>query len=101
MSTIRLSKDTNLVKFVQTVYIMSQPVGMGYMHYVDEPLSELDAIGLINMHAKRPIQMDYVKGRCCKMTVHKDEDGLFIRDYWGDHSIEQLEHLLKVSNHVY
>jgi hypothetical protein len=97
VSTTRLSKDTNLVTFVQTVYKMSQPVGMGFLHYVDEPLSESDATSLIDLTEKRPIQMDYVKGRCCKMTVYKDEDGLFIRDYWGDHSIEQLEYLLKVS----
>lgn len=40
--------DINLRKFVQTVYDLSRPVGMGYLQYVPGPLSDEYADRLIH-----------------------------------------------------
>ena len=40
------------------------------------------------------INMDYVKGRACKMTVWRENDKLYICNDWYDHSDDDLKELL-------
>ncbi len=87
----------NLVKFVQKVYELSVPQGLGFLHFDSEPLTNEEAKSLIG---KKPIyeniilDMDYVRGRACKMHVTQDGKKLFIQDNWYDHTDKQLQQLL-------
>jgi hypothetical protein len=87
----------NLVDFVQEVYSLSRPQGWGELHFVPGPLPADEAKQLIetwNTHKHIAVSLDYVKGRACKMTVHRDGDRLKIPDRWFDHSGEDLRLLL-------
>lgn len=84
----------DLVKFVQKVYELSVPQGLGFMHARPGGLSEEDAKGYINEKSSCVISMDYVKGRACKMGVFKQGDDLTMNDNWYDHTNEQLSELL-------
>ncbi len=85
----------NLIELAQHVYDLSAPQGMGFLHFEDSPLSDDDAIALIDNDSKIPLSMDYVKGRACKMTVFKDDmANLFIRPAWHDHCDSLLDELL-------
>jgi len=76
----------NLVKFVQEVYNLSEPVGMGFLHFKPEPLPENEASKLIRSDTGIAVTMDYVHGRCCKMHVYRAMGGrLFVDDRWYDH----------------
>tara|TARA_R110000851_G_scaffold72413_1_gene160428 strand:- start:2285 stop:2581 length:297 start_codon:yes stop_codon:yes gene_type:complete len=94
---IYLNKSVDLVEFVKQVYNMSVPMGMGIMHYVDEPLSDEFARSLIDMSCDTPVALDYIKGRYCKMCVFKDNKGLYVRDYWSEHTEDQFVDLLDKS----
>jgi len=96
----------DLVKFVKKVYELSRPLGMGFLQFTPDPLTDEQAKGLISVHKKDPsikLSLDYVNGRSCKMTVYKETEGklfnkkekLFIRDNWYDHTDSQLKELLK------
>ena len=104
MNTDNMIKITgvDLVELVKTVYDMSDPVGMGYMHYREGSLSDHDAQMHIDMDAgdflgaSIVVGMDYVHGRCCKFNVHRDNKtkDLYIMDRWSDHSKKQLNAIL-------
>lgn len=94
----------DMAKFVKKVYELSKPLGMGFLHFTPEPLSDEEAKSLINDNdPKIKCSLDYVKGRSCKMTVHKEISGsmfnkkekLFIRSPWFDHTDSQLKELLE------
>ncbi len=89
---------TDLITFVQKVYELSVPQGMGILHFTPQPLSTEDAVNLVDMWEKDnrfAVCMDYVSGRSCKMNVFRDEDNkLWIRDDWYDHTNSQLKELL-------
>lgn len=95
----------DLVKFAQKVYELSSPQGMGFLHYTPEPLSEEEAKQLVGHPVEHPdklgmsdsvvLDMDYVRGRACKMTVWKEEGRLVINDNWYDHTDRILDMLLK------
>lgn len=88
--------NVDLVKFVQKVYELSIPVGFGILHYTPQPLSEQEAKTMINLSGPTAVNMDYVKGRGCKMVVRREEDGkLSIANTWYDHTNTQLKELLK------
>lgn len=87
----------DLTKFVQKVYELSKPQGLGILHFQEGGLSEEDAKAIINREGKADriaVSMDYVQGRACKMTVFREDGDLFIRPNWYDHSRSQLEELL-------
>lgn len=93
----------DLRKFVKEVYNLSQPVGLGFIHYESGELDE-EAVSEIlireesnNPYDKVLVHMDYIRGRCCKMLVWKDKEtgALTIRDQWYDHTDAQLDELLK------
>lgn len=86
--------DVDMVKFIQKVYELSQPQGMGMLHYKPGGLTDDEAKSLIQSDGI--VDMDYVKGRACKMYVTRKEGKLVIpRDNWYDHTDEQLAELLE------
>ena len=90
--------NLDLAEFVQTVYRMSDPVGLGWMHHTEGELDDWEVEEIIEKSSNRKtikVHMDYVRGRCCKMVVYQDEDGEYwIKDYWPDHSESQFNELL-------
>lgn len=89
-----------LKEAVKKAYELSQPVGMGILHYREGPLTDEEAQGLIDLckgsHMKL-VRMDYVHGRCCKLTIYRhptDESLALIVAYWQDHTDSQLAELL-------
>lgn len=89
-------KDVDLRKFVQKVYAMSQPQGMGFLAAKSGGLSDQDADAILARDKTGRIAagMDYVHGRACKMTIYRENDKYYIRDTWYDHSLSQLNSLL-------
>lgn len=88
-----------LTTFAKWVYNLSQPVGMGFLHYDKTPLTDEEAESLIPEGSPRiALRMDYVKGRQCKMTVWREmvdgKEQLTINDRWYDHTAGQLRDLL-------
>lgn len=87
----------DLIKFAQKVYDLSQPQGLGLLHYTKDPLTAEEAKAYIHEgEGWTALMMDYVKGRACKMTVFRKEGKLWIRGDWYDHSDWALEELLKI-----
>ena len=91
----------NLIEFVKRVYELSIPQGLGFLHYKNRGLTDEEAKQLILpekegcQYAKNiVVDMDYIKGRACKMIVFKENDKLYIRNSWYDHMDEQLRELL-------
>lgn len=87
--------NVDMVKMIKKVYDLSIPVGMGYLHFTPEPLTDEEAESLINKNDDRIIvNMDYIKGRACKFHIRKEGDKLVTSDDWYDHTNEQYEELL-------
>jgi hypothetical protein len=88
----------DLVKFAQKVYELSMPQGLGFLHFTPTPLSEKEAIEIVElsskMNGKIKLDMDYVSGRACKMVVWEKDGKLIISDSWYDHTDKQLKQLL-------
>jgi len=84
----------DLVKFAQAVYELSQPQGMGILHYTPEPLTAEEAKQLMRDDDRSPLGMDYVKGRACKMHIRRENGKLFISDTWYDHTDRVYDELL-------
>jgi hypothetical protein len=83
----------NLVEFVKGVYDMSAPMGMGYLHFKPEAMTDAEAREQIIDEGRCAVSMDYVRGRCCKMYITRRGDRLYARSYWPDHSTTQLAKL--------
>jgi hypothetical protein len=87
----------DLVKFAQKTYELSMPQGLGFLHFTPEPLAEEDAKEIVERSGKYgnvKLDMDYVSGRACKMTVWEKDGRLVIQDAWYDHTDDQLKRLL-------
>lgn len=88
----------DMKKFVQEVYALSRPQGMGFIHFEEGPLPD-DLADAIVAHRKDDsyiaLSMDYVKGRACKMVMWRDGDKLVIRNTWFDHHPDDLRELLE------
>jgi hypothetical protein len=85
--------DVDTIVFVQKVYEMSQPQGMGMLHFTPGPLPEEEAKRYIR--ADGHVSMDYVNGRACKMHTRIEDGRMVMSDRWYDHSDEQLAELLE------
>lgn len=88
----------DLKKFVQEVYALSVPVGLGVLHARPGGLSDADAQEIIDRESDDghiAASMDYVHGRQCKMTVFRKNGRLEIPQQWFDHTPQQLGELLK------
>ena len=93
---IELPDNIDLVKFAQKVYELSKPQGLGFFNFVQDELSETDAKKFVDM--SRPgycLQMDYIRGRACKMTVFKQDGKNCVSDTWYDHTDKQYKELLQ------
>jgi hypothetical protein len=85
----------DLIKFVQKVYELSVPQGLGFLHFQPGGLSTEDAKCYINETGPDAVNMDYVHGRACKMFARREKDGkIVIGNSWYDHRDDQLEQLL-------
>lgn len=84
--------NVDMVKFVQKVYALSRPQGMGMMHFQPGDLSEEDAKSLIQEDGT--VSMDYIRGRACKMHTSIKDGVIVIGDKWYDHTDAQLAELL-------
>lgn len=88
----------DLRKFVSEVYNISNPVGMGFLQYMDGEIPEETLNRIVeqgNNNTMLAIHMDYVHGRQCKMTVFKSGDQLRAPDFWYDHTEAEYVELLK------
>ena len=97
----------DMKKFVKKVYDLSQPQGLGMLHFTPEPMSDELAEQIVGIGDHNDmgfpshktdgiaLRMDYVGGRACKMTVHQKEGKLFIPKAWYDHTDSQLKKLLE------
>ena len=92
-------KKLNLIKFVQDVYSLSSPQGMGILHYQPGNLTDEEATKIIAQctdDERLGLSMDYVRGRACKMVVWRGKDGGYeLPDSWFDHTESQYAELLK------
>jgi hypothetical protein len=87
-----------VVEFVKKVYELSKPLGLGFMHFTENPLSDEDAEGCFGLvDGDTYVSMDYVHGRSCKMRMTVDKNGIArINTPWYDHTNEQTSELLAV-----
>lgn len=90
---IKIEKSM-LVDLVKAAYDLSKPVGMGFLHFRPEPLTDEQASSYIEDNGT--VRLDYVNGRSVKMTVFIDKNTktLYISDSWYDHSDDDLLNLL-------
>lgn len=81
---------------INLVYDLSQPVGMGHLHWRPGRLDKVteDAIMEAEPSGDIAVHMDYVHGRCCKFIVFKQDGKLWIRPEWHDHTEGDLITLL-------
>jgi hypothetical protein len=87
----------DLVKFVQKVYELSVPQGLGFFHYTPVPLNKTEAEDILECSKNMGVvlDMDYINGRACKMVVWEKDGKLQINDSWYDHTDKQFCELLK------
>jgi len=83
----------DMVKFVQKVYELSQPRGMGMIQYQPGGLTAEEAKAFIQKDGT--FSLDYVNGRQCKIATRLKEGKLVINDTWRDHTDAQFSQLLK------
>jgi len=88
----------NLIEFIKGVYRLSVPAGLGWLHFTEGELTDEEAEEILDIWKKDKqfaLDMDYIRGRACKMTVFRKGKNLYIRSPWYDHTDMQLEKLLK------
>lgn len=93
--------DVDLKKLIKTAYDLSVPFGLGCLHYREGNLSDEEVDSILDKWKKDKsrivVDLDYVHGRACKLTVLKctKTGRLFIYDSWYDHNEEDLKKLLE------
>ena len=93
----------NLIEFAKKVYELSVPQGLGFLHFTSKPLTDEEAEQLVNVFKDDKtlaLDMDYVKGRACKMHVRRENGKLTISDTWYDHTDRIYHQLLSHFNIV-
>jgi len=88
----------DLVEFAKKVYELSVPQGMGILHFTPEPITDEEAKMYIQEEGRSALNMDYVKGRACKMHVTRENGKLTISDTWYDHTDRIYQQLLEHFN---
>lgn len=95
MSKIDIT-GTDLRKFVAKAYELSQPQGMGFLHFTEGPLDEATISAILDV--RNPgyclLNMDYVHGRSVKLGVYVRDGRWLINSRWYDHTARQLHALL-------
>ena len=87
----------DLRKLVKEAYNLSQPQGLGFIHFQPGPLPEEDVNEILSRFEddeRYAVSMDYVRGRAVKLHVWQEGDRLFTDARWYDHSDAQLRLLL-------
>jgi hypothetical protein len=93
---------TDLRKFIAKAYDLSQPQGMGCLHFQDGAIPEEMIDKILDVKSSHCVAgMDYVLGRAVKMSVYKKGGRLLIGDNWYDHNPAQLQILLCAEGVVY
>jgi len=88
-----------MVELLKTVYDLSKPQGMGFLHFMTTPMTVEEATKLLNVHrSPRGYHFDYINGRACKFNIFFDGEKHYINDSWYDHTNKDFETLLKKFN---
>lgn len=88
---------SKLEDIINAVYNNSNPVGMGYLHYVEETNLQDDEMSILveQFEDTGSVYLDYLKGRCCKVIVRKENDDelsiTITKDNWTDHSQPEID----------
>jgi hypothetical protein len=87
---------TDLRKFIAKAYELSEPQGMGFLHFKEGPLDDETIDKILSSKGSHCVAgMDYVNGRSVKMAVYAKGDRLVIGGPgWYDHADFKLEELL-------
>ena len=88
----------DLIQFIKEVYKLSVPAGLGWLHFTEGELTDEEAKEILDTwknDKQFALDMDYIGGRGCKMTVFRKGKNLYIRSPWYDHTDIQLKKLLK------
>jgi len=89
----------SLREIVKAAYSLSQPRGLGFLHFTPGDMSDEQAAEIVSMQHRDPriaLNLDYVGGRAVKLTVWRDtENRLWTARKWYDHSAQDLRDLLK------
>lgn len=87
----------NLIEFAKKVYELSVPQGLGFLHFTPQPLADSEAKQLVDAFKddkSLALDMDYTRGRACKMHVRRENGKLTISDTWYDHTDRIYQQLL-------
>lgn len=108
-------KEGDITHLVSAAYALSEPVGMGFLHFRPGELDDATLEGILaeadkriqkarEREASQPdyykdysapiVAMDYVHGRCCKFNIWYRGNELFISNDWYDHAGWQFDELL-------
>lgn len=100
MAQIKITRE-QLPHVISKAFDLSQPQGMGYLHYKPGPIPE-DTLDRIlertdnNEGYRKGVSLDYVEGRAVKLYIpYEPEYGYYMEDdgRWFDHSNEAWEEL--------
>lgn len=97
---IVLGHSPNLIKLVETAFILSRPVVIGQLDYYPGALLPGEAQAAINATAMLGIavSISILKGRRLQLTVYKTSRGYYIPEEWPDHSQADVASLLSALN---
>ena len=91
--------DVPLDKLISEVYNLSNPQGLGFLHYIEGPIPD-DILDQTVQYAKESLEergefwLDYLSGRACKFraAIQADEK-LYMSSSWYDHDSEDFQEL--------
>ncbi len=88
----------DLCAIVKAAYRLSQPRGLGFLHFTPGDMTDEQASEIVNMQRRDPriaLNLDYIGGRAVKLTVWRDTDGrLWTAKKWYDHTTNDMCELL-------
>lgn len=89
--------DINPEAFIRTVYELSCAQGRGFLVDQSSGISREEISPWVADLARAGrVRLDYIKGRSCKMSLHKHDGRYFVREgSWYDHTDTQFDELLK------
>lgn len=91
----------DLYQLIRKAYELSQPQGLGFLHFrKDHVLSDDEIKPFIHHDTDNlAVYIDYLHGRAVKLTVYRhnygEGDRLFLDNTWYDHTEDQLTELFK------
>ena len=92
----------DLVKFVQKVFELSIPQGLGFFHFTPNPLTEEEARGIVDRASRNTgsvkLDMDYISGRACKMVVWEKNGDLLMGDPFSAEMLKEINMVLMATD---